>query len=56
MIRYSLLFYNQQIRNLRRLAKIKTVSEIIRSLVDDFIEEKKKEELNVSTSKGGDNK
>ena len=53
MTRYSLLFHNQQIKDLKELAKTRSVSDIIRSLVDDYIEKKKKSNISESLSKRG---
>ena len=52
MVRYNLYLSNNQHRFLRKTGG--NASEIIRRALDEYIQKKKKEELNVSTSKGGD--
>lgn len=58
MIRFDLYLSNDQYRFLKNLSSnSSSISEYIRIAVNDFIEKKKKEELNVSESlskKGGD--
>jgi len=55
MIRYNFYLTNNQFRYLKKLSNNNSsVSEYIRIAVNEFIEKKKKEKLNVSTSKGGE--
>ena len=52
MVRYNLYLKNHQHRFLKKLGD--NASEIIRRALDEYIQKKKKEEMNISTSKGGE--
>ena len=52
MVRYNLWLHNHQYKFLKKLGD--NASEIIRRALDEYIQKKQKEQLNVSTSKGGD--
>jgi len=52
MVRYNLYLKNHQHRFLKKRGG--NSSEIIRRALDEFIEKRKRELLNVSTSKGGE--
>lgn len=51
MTKYTLLLHNQQLKDLKQFAKnITSVSDLIRTAINEFVDKKKKEELNASIS------
>ena len=55
MIRYNLWITNDQYRFFKKLSKnSNSVSEYMRIAFNEYMDKKKKEQLNVSTSKGGE--
>jgi len=55
MIKFNLWITNDHYRFFKKISKnSNSISEYMRIAFNEYIEKKKKEELNVSTSKGGD--